>query len=262
MTAPLPDPLVPAEVDLRDFQYMPLDVRRLRDSRLVSTRSPEEVVAAILLWSSSWHQSPAASLPDDDVELSAMRTCGTSARTHDCCHAVVLAQPSAGADGPVRRALGRRAAVHQIGGTVLEAERAIGLLGGAPDPDLRRPRVSCCVTLHWCECYVVPLAAPRPSLIWSTILLGVLSMSDAIPPRFDEEILGWLRQRTNRGWTQCHPRDLGPGEVARVILATGDVLAAGSIWRGVSAICESRAGQGRAAILGRAAEVAGDHHGI
>lgn len=66
------DPLVPAEVELHDFQFMPLDVRRLRDSRIVATKSPEEVVAAILLWSSSWHQSPAASLPDDDVELSAL----------------------------------------------------------------------------------------------------------------------------------------------------------------------------------------------
>lgn len=70
MTAP--DPLVPAEVDLRDFQFMPLDVRRLRDSKLVAVRSPEEVVAAILLWSASWHQQPASSLPDDDVELSSL----------------------------------------------------------------------------------------------------------------------------------------------------------------------------------------------
>lgn len=66
----LPAPLVPAEVDLRDFPFMPLDVRRLRDSRLVATRTPEEVVAAVLLWSASWHQQPAASLPDDDSELS------------------------------------------------------------------------------------------------------------------------------------------------------------------------------------------------
>ena len=59
-------------MDLRDFQFMPLDVRRLRDSKLVAVRSPEEVVAAILLWSAAWHQQPASSLPDDDVELSAL----------------------------------------------------------------------------------------------------------------------------------------------------------------------------------------------
>jgi len=70
MSDQLPDPLVPAEVDLRDFKSMPLYVRRLRDSRFVSIRTPEEVLAGILLWSSSWHQVPAGSLPDDDVELS------------------------------------------------------------------------------------------------------------------------------------------------------------------------------------------------
>lgn len=66
----LPGALVPADVDLRDFEFMPLDVRRLRDSRFIATRTPEEIVAGILLWSASWHQQPASSLPDDDVELS------------------------------------------------------------------------------------------------------------------------------------------------------------------------------------------------
>lgn len=68
----LPDPLVPAEVDLRDFEYMPLYVRRLRDSRFVSIRTPEEVLAGIMLWSASWHQVPAGSLPDDEIELSTL----------------------------------------------------------------------------------------------------------------------------------------------------------------------------------------------
>jgi len=65
-----PAPLVQAEVDLRDFQFMPLDVRRLRDSRMMTAFPAEQVVAAIMLWCASWHQVPAASLPDDDVELS------------------------------------------------------------------------------------------------------------------------------------------------------------------------------------------------
>lgn len=76
----LPEPLVPADVDLRDFAFMPLDVRRLRDSRLVSTKKPEEALAAILLWSASWHQQPASSLPDDDVELSQLAGYGRAAR--------------------------------------------------------------------------------------------------------------------------------------------------------------------------------------
>lgn len=75
-----PDPLVPVEVDLRDFPFMPLDVRRLRDSRLIATRKPEEVVAAILLWSASWHQQPASSLPDDDAELSQLAGYGRAVK--------------------------------------------------------------------------------------------------------------------------------------------------------------------------------------
>lgn len=78
----LPDPLVPAEVDLRDFAFMPLDVRRLRDCRLVATKPPEEALAAILLWSASWHQQPASSLPDDDVELSQLAGYGRAVREY------------------------------------------------------------------------------------------------------------------------------------------------------------------------------------
>lgn len=64
--ADLPAPLVPAEVDLRDFAFMPLDVARLRDSDLAASETPEACWAAVLLWSASWHQVPAGSMPDDD----------------------------------------------------------------------------------------------------------------------------------------------------------------------------------------------------
>ena len=62
----LPAPLVPAEVDLRDFAFMPLDVQRLRDSDLASDETPEACWAAVLLWCAAWHQVPAASIPDND----------------------------------------------------------------------------------------------------------------------------------------------------------------------------------------------------
>jgi hypothetical protein len=65
----LPDPLVPAEVDLRDFQYMELDVRVLRDSRFGAEVSGDAFRAGVMLWCASWHQVPAGSVPDDDVEL-------------------------------------------------------------------------------------------------------------------------------------------------------------------------------------------------
>ena len=65
----LPEPLTPADCDLRDFQYMPLDVSRLRGSEMASTESPEACWAALMLWSASWHEVPAASLCDDERVL-------------------------------------------------------------------------------------------------------------------------------------------------------------------------------------------------
>lgn len=66
----LPAPLTPADCDLRDFPHMPLLVARLRDSRFASHSSGDGFRAGVLLWSASWHQVPAASVPDDDIELS------------------------------------------------------------------------------------------------------------------------------------------------------------------------------------------------
>ena len=74
--ADYPAPFVPAEVDLRDFAFMPLDVVRLRDSGLSARATGDEFRAAVLLWCASWHQVPAASLPDDDADLA--NFCGYS----------------------------------------------------------------------------------------------------------------------------------------------------------------------------------------
>lgn len=65
----MPAPLVPAEVDLRDFGFMPLDVLRLRDSDLATDATGDEFKAAVLLWCTSWHQQPPASLPNRDAFL-------------------------------------------------------------------------------------------------------------------------------------------------------------------------------------------------
>lgn len=65
----LPPPILSSEIDLRDFPYMPLDVVRLRDSDLSAISSAEGFRAAVLLWCASWHQRPAASLPNDDRSL-------------------------------------------------------------------------------------------------------------------------------------------------------------------------------------------------
>lgn len=62
-------PFTSKDCDLRDFPFMPLDVVRLRDSDLAALESPDACWAAVLLWCASWHQIPAASLPDDDRVL-------------------------------------------------------------------------------------------------------------------------------------------------------------------------------------------------
>src|SRR5258708_2302693 len=72
------DPLVPANVDLRDFPFMPLDVLRLRDSDLATLATGEEFKAAVLLWCASWHQVPASSLPNDDRWLARPSGAGTA----------------------------------------------------------------------------------------------------------------------------------------------------------------------------------------
>lgn len=69
MTNDLPAPMTPADCDLRDFQYMELDVRRLRDSEFAAGASGDAFRAGVLLWCAAWHQVPAASLPDNDTEL-------------------------------------------------------------------------------------------------------------------------------------------------------------------------------------------------
>lgn len=68
----LPAPLTPPNCDLMDFPYMELDVRQLRDSKFAAAVEAEAFRAGVLLWAASWHQVPAASLPDDDVELAGL----------------------------------------------------------------------------------------------------------------------------------------------------------------------------------------------
>lgn len=73
----MPDPLTPADCDLRGLPYMPLDVIRLIDSDLFAISSGDEFKAAVALWCKSWIQLPAASLPDDDRVLSHLSGTGT-----------------------------------------------------------------------------------------------------------------------------------------------------------------------------------------
>lgn len=63
-----PEPLAPADLDLRSFPSMLLDVQRLRDSDLAAG-DPAHLGLALIAWAVSWHQLPAGSLPDDDAVL-------------------------------------------------------------------------------------------------------------------------------------------------------------------------------------------------
>jgi hypothetical protein len=64
-------PLVEAEVDLSDFAYMPLDVARLltSDTWIEAADDPRVGFALVSLWCASWHQRPAASIPNNDRVL-------------------------------------------------------------------------------------------------------------------------------------------------------------------------------------------------
>lgn len=75
-----PQPFVPADCDLRDFAFMPLDVVRLRDSDIAAVATGDEFRCAVLLWCASWHQVPAGSLPDDDIILSQLAGFGRVVR--------------------------------------------------------------------------------------------------------------------------------------------------------------------------------------
>ena len=76
----LPAPLVPAEVDLRDFSWMPIEIHRLRRSKawLICTRKPELGFYMLNLWTAAWHDTPAASLEDDDDVLADLAMCEPS----------------------------------------------------------------------------------------------------------------------------------------------------------------------------------------
>jgi hypothetical protein len=75
-TLELPDPLVPADVDLRDFPFLPIDITRLFDSEFHARAEDGEWRAGITLWLKSFHQVPAASIPDDDVLLARLAEYG------------------------------------------------------------------------------------------------------------------------------------------------------------------------------------------
>jgi hypothetical protein len=74
-------PLTPADCDLRDFQFMPVDIVRLFASEFHALSNDAEWRAGMTLWLKSFHHVPAASLPDDDVQLCRAAEMGRDLRT-------------------------------------------------------------------------------------------------------------------------------------------------------------------------------------
>ncbi len=77
------EPLVPKDVDLRDFAFMPLDVRRLLTSETWILGNGDERAAAMTLWLESWHQVPAGSLPNNDRMLAHLSQCPKWSRVRE-----------------------------------------------------------------------------------------------------------------------------------------------------------------------------------
>lgn len=73
-------PLTPPDLDLRDFPYLPIDITRLFSSQFHAVASDAEWRAGMILWLKSYHQVPAASLPDDDVALARLAEFGRDVR--------------------------------------------------------------------------------------------------------------------------------------------------------------------------------------
>ncbi|WP_278415964.1 DUF1376 domain-containing protein, partial [Acidithiobacillus ferrooxidans] len=68
----LSSPPVPADIDLRSYCWMKLDLSRLHSSDFIHLASNEEFGAAVKLWTESMRQVPAGSLPNDDKILSSL----------------------------------------------------------------------------------------------------------------------------------------------------------------------------------------------
>ena len=70
------NPMTPSDCRLHDFHYMPILIARLFGSEFHARANDSEWRAGVTLWLKSWHQSPAASLPDDDLLLARLAEFG------------------------------------------------------------------------------------------------------------------------------------------------------------------------------------------
>lgn len=72
------EPLTPADCDLR---FMPIDIGRLFGSEFHAQSDDAAWRAGLTLWFKSYHQVPAASLPDDEIALARLAELGRDTKT-------------------------------------------------------------------------------------------------------------------------------------------------------------------------------------
>lgn len=83
-------PLTPRDCDLRDFPRMMIDIPRLFGSEFDATANDAEWRCGVTLWLKSFHQVPAASLPDDDAALARLCGLGRDVRSWKKCRDMAL----------------------------------------------------------------------------------------------------------------------------------------------------------------------------
>ena len=74
-------PLVPRDLDLQDFPFMPVDIWRLFGSEFHARSDDAAWRAGLTLWLKSYHQVPASSMPNDDVALARAAELGRDLKT-------------------------------------------------------------------------------------------------------------------------------------------------------------------------------------
>jgi hypothetical protein len=74
-------PLVPPEVDLRDFPYFPIYRAQFFGSQFHAICNDTEWRAGLTLWVKSWDQVPAGTLPNDDIALARLAELGRDVET-------------------------------------------------------------------------------------------------------------------------------------------------------------------------------------
>ena len=74
----LPLPLVPEDIDLRDYDFFPLYYRDLFKSDTWAKWNDRQRIVGLRLWAESWGQEPASSLPDRDKALALLAGYGDS----------------------------------------------------------------------------------------------------------------------------------------------------------------------------------------